>query len=181
MVCFHLLRPYKAPEKHPPCCSMCERVCGFVCLRERVRQCFCFPACTDMVLLLKEPELWTRQYTQTPVQKTNEGSKHGRMQAQSPWLVKKKTPLFQRRKQALNSLFSITISWMSSDWKHVPCINSMKIGLAYFPSVIYWSDEWLGLKIKCSKYKVAIHASNSRRPESKAHVKEQIPDKINEA
>lgn len=162
MMCFHLLRPYKAPEKHPPCCSMCERVCGFVCLRERVRQCFCFPACTD-VTFEEAWELWTRQNTQTRFQKTNEGSKHGRMQPPSPRL-KKNTPLSQRRKRALNPLFAVTVLWMSSGWKHVPYINSMKTGLANFPSVIYWSDEWPGLEIKCLR----IQSCHSCQQQQKA-------------
>lgn len=70
MMCFHLLRPYKAPEKHPPCCFN-------VWARARVRACqsFCFPACTDMGHLLKK-SVWlmtgTTPKTKIPKNKTRE-------------------------------------------------------------------------------------------------------------
>lgn len=170
MMCFHLLRPYKAPEKHPPCCSMCERVCGFVCLRASETLCL-LPSMHGHGSSLEEAcELWTRQNTQTRFQKTNEGSKHGRMRPPPPWL--KDTPLSQRGKQALSPLLPVTVLWMSSGWKHVLYINSMKTRLGHFPSVIYWSDECLGLEVKCLWIQSWHSCQHSTQPVSKAHIEQ---------
>lgn len=86
-------------------------------------------------------ELWTKQNTQTRFIKTNEGSKHGRMKP-PPESQLKNIRLSQRSRRGLNSLCSVAVLWMSSGWKHVLHIDSVKTRPALFSSVIYWSDEW---------------------------------------
>lgn len=106
MMHFHLLRPYKAPEKHPLCCWMCERVC-VCCVRGGTSETLLLlPSMHRHGSPLEEAcELWTRQNTPTRFQKTKEGSKHGRMQPPSAWLKKHST--FPERKNRLWTLFSL--------------------------------------------------------------------------
>lgn len=166
MMCFHLLRPYKAPEKHPPCCSMCKRVCGFVCLRERERLRVCFPACTNMALLWKKPVSYEQDKTPDTDSKTQMGEVN--MWECSPLHHDWKTLHFPREGNGLWTLFFIQFYEWVQGWKHVLYINSMKTGRAL--SVTYWSDEWLGLEIKCLWIQSWLSCQHSRRPVSKAHI-----------
>lgn len=160
MMCFHLLRPYKAPEKHPPCCFnvwACARVCAC--------QSFCFPACTDMGHLLKKSVwLMTGTTPKTKIQKTNEGSKRGECSHCHQTLH------FPRNKGRIWTVFPQAALWMNPGSQHLPYINSMKTGLAISHSVIYWSNEWPRSGSKNAlEYNVAIHASSSRRSGSRAN------------
>lgn len=77
---------------------------------------------------------------------------------------KKKASLSQRRKQALNPFCLVIVLWMSSGWKHVLYINSMKTRLVLSPFshlLIWWMSLEITLTVMPAQHKACEEATHS--------------------